>query len=236
VFEPIESQRLYSVVVDHITESILSGEMQPGDRLPIESELADQFNVSRTVIREAIKTLSAQGLVQVAPRRGTIITEPPIDTIIQNIQLRLKLEDASFDDLLFSRRLLEVPIARLAAENANSHNLKVLEKHLLGMQDNLNDIDLFIFHDTAFHVEMARATQNLVLTLLIQIIVDLLGESRQIAVRVRGVTKRALEYHQKIFKAIQMKDSEEAAKLMDEHILQVTDDTNRARKRGLIND
>jgi GntR family transcriptional repressor for pyruvate dehydrogenase complex len=222
--------------VDQITRSILTGQMRPGDQIPTETELAEQSGVSRTVVREAIKALSLQGLVHSTPGRGTFISQPPLETVIDNLHLMLSLEDHTFDDLMVVRELLEVPIARLAARHAQPGNIEALATHLQGMRDYAHDQDGFIHHDTAFHAELARATQNVVLTILQQTISKMLRGARVMLVRVPDAANRALAFHEQLYQAVADADPNAAEQDMRDHLAQVAEDIARARQSGLLGD
>jgi DNA-binding FadR family transcriptional regulator len=229
-FEPLVKERLSRGIVDQITEAILKGKMHPGDRLPTESELADQFNVSRTVVREATQALRAQGLVQVTPGRGTFVTQPTFESVMRSFQLMLRLEDHSFDDLMAARNLYEVPIARLAAKYALPENLDVLRACNEGMAAALHDPKTYMEHDTQFHAELARATQNTVLSVLMQPLILMLQAGRPIVVRVPGKAERSLECHQRIYRAVASGDGDAAAQCMRDHLDQIAKDRERARQ------
>jgi GntR family transcriptional repressor for pyruvate dehydrogenase complex len=233
MFEPVTKDRLYQRIVDQITRAILTGKMNAGDQVPTETELAEQFAVSRTVVREAINTLKSRGLVEVTPGKGTFITQPPIDTVIDSLNVILELEDHSFDDLTVARRLLEIPIARLAALNANPNNLSALEDYLQKMEAATDDAEEFIHWDTAFHSELARATQNMVLAILVQPIVTMMESTREAVAHVPEMVERALGFHHKIFEAVRDGDEAAAENIMHDHLDQVSNDIAEARKRGL---
>jgi DNA-binding FadR family transcriptional regulator len=228
-FEPLTKDRLYRGIVDQITEAILTGKMRPGDRLPTENELADHFGVSRTVVREATQALRAQGLVEVTPGRGTFISQPSIESVINSLQLMLTLEDHSFDDLIATRLLLEVPIARLAAENARPENIEVLRTCNEGMKTSLHKPDSYMEYDMQFHAELARATQNTVLSVLVQPLIMMLQSARRILSSVPGKAQRSLDCHHQIYEAIVRHDGEAAAQGMRDHLDQIARDRDRAR-------
>lgn len=234
MFDPIKPQPLYIQISNQITETILSGDMEPGDRLPTEIELANQFDVSKTVVREAIKILHAKGLVEVAPRRGIIVTKPGIDTLIEGFSIKLNLEKSSFLHLLSARKIIEVPAAGLAAENSSVDNVNRLHKNLLGMKQNINNLDGFINNDTAFHAEIGRATQNQVLAILILIMAQLLNKIRQEAIYLPEIRMDALTSHENIFSAIKEKDPNTAEKEMSKHLDRVIEYTIIAHKEGLV--
>lgn len=228
-FEPLTKDRLYRGIVDQVTEAILTGKMHPGDRLPTETEMAEHFGVSRTVVREATQALRAQGLVDVSPGRGTYVTQPTFESVMSSFQLMLRLENHSFDDLMVARRLLEVPTSRLAAMHALPENLEVLRASNEGMANALDDPETYMHHDTQFHAELARATQNTVLSVLIQPLIMMLQSGRPIVVRVPGKAERSLECHRRIYQAVADSDGEAAARCMQEHLQQIAEDRERAR-------
>lgn len=232
MFAPLNKGRLYQGVIDQITQSVMSGKMRAGDQLPTEPELAEQFGVSRTVVREAMKALSLQGLVDVTPGRGTFVTQPPAEIVITSLLLMLKLEDHSLDDLMAARRLLEAPIARLAAENAQTSDIETLEANLRGMRTSLNDPDAFLEYDTAFHGHLARATHNMVLTVIAQPIILMMRSIRHSMAAVPDMAMRALHFHQALYEAVVSKDGAAAEKCMLEHLEQVAEDLERARQQG----
>jgi DNA-binding FadR family transcriptional regulator len=230
VFEQIKRDRLYKLIIDQITRAILLGEKRPGDQLPAEPELAEQFGVSRTVVREAIKALNVQGLVEVTPGRGTFITHPPIESVTQSLQLLLTLEDHPFDELMVARRILEVPLARLAAENLRASSLKALGLLVEEMRESLDDPEAFVNSDTAFHDELARATQNIVLSVMIKPIIAMMHASREIVARVPDMAARALHCHEAIYEACAQHDGDAAEQAMRDHLDKVAEDIARARK------
>ena len=229
MFEPLERNGLYHKIVDRITESVLTGRMRPGDQLPTETELAEQFNVSRTVVREAIKALSVQGLVNVTQGRGTFITQPPIEKVINSLQLLLTLDNHSFDDLMFARHLFEEPICRRAATNATDDNLKVLKMCNDGMRETIGNPDQYMGFDIKFHSELALATKNTVLTVLIQPLFMMLQASRAIIATVPGKSERSLACHEVIYAAVASHDPDAAELAMREHLDQIARDRDLAR-------
>lgn len=232
-FEPVEKDRLYRRVVDQITRLILTGEMRAGDQLPTSSELEARFGVSRTAVREAVKALGVSGLVQAIPGRGTFVTQPSMDTVISNIHLMLTLEDHSFDDLMVVRRILEVPIASLAAQKGGPDDVGALAQSLELMQCSLTQPMTFIEHDARFHADLARATQSALLFILIQPVMKMLQASREMLSRVPDASVRALECHQQLFRAVAQGDAELAELAMRQHLAQVDAELVRARQVGL---
>src|SRR5205807_3100670 len=112
VYKAVQTSRLYEQIVQQIEESILQGALKPGDQLPAERELAEQFGVSRTAVREAIKALSEKGLVEAYSGRGTFITNGTSQAIRQSLDLMMKLGRlAGANYLAEVRSILEPDIA-----------------------------------------------------------------------------------------------------------------------------
>src|SRR5207253_8878368 len=91
VYKAVRTSRLYEQIVKQIEESILKGELKPGDQLPAERELAQQFGVSRTAVREAVKTLREKGLVESYSGRGTFITNGTSQAIKQSLDFMMRI-------------------------------------------------------------------------------------------------------------------------------------------------
>src|SRR6266568_6981324 len=121
MYSPIQSLKVFEQVAVQIEERILNGELRAGDRLPTERELAEQFHVSRTAVREALKTLAQKGLVDMRPGRGTLVIDGTTGALGDSLGLVMRLELGAVggsDKLIEVREILEVQIAGLAAERA----------------------------------------------------------------------------------------------------------------------
>ena len=151
-------KRLSDWVVTELEERILSGELAPGAAVPAEGELADTLRVSRTVVRDALRTLSARGLVVVQRGRGTIVTEPGDGALSEALVRLLLRADLTFEDVLEARHVLEAVLAPLAAERSEAADLDamggVLESYkeaiAQGNWTNANELHLH-FHLAFLH-------------------------------------------------------------------------------------
>jgi GntR family transcriptional repressor for pyruvate dehydrogenase complex len=242
-FEPLVKDSLYKRIVDQIRDLMLLGQLCPGDQLPTETEMTIQFGVSRTVVREAVKALGAQGLVQAIPGKGTFVAQPASEDIINELQLMLSLEDHSLEDLLTIRRILEIPTARLAAENACPATLEALKWDLEQMRQALGggaegegdlDQDAFVRWDSAFHTDLVRATQNTVLKIYLQPVMLMLQAAREVLTRVPDAAWRAFGCHERIYRAVKDGDGDGAEAAMQEHLSQVSSDIELARGCGML--
>ncbi len=218
-YKPIGPQKkLYKNIVSQVREMIISGTLKKGDRLPSERDLANQFGVSRTAVREAIKSLSEIGLVDIMVGRGTFVANNTADRIVESVDLLLNVEQVKMEDLHYARNVLEMPIARLAARNCTDENIKQLSSLLDQMESNQKHTKKFIDADTEFHVELARATGNSAFVVLIQAIIQILKRERTYSLNFQDQTTVALEHHKEILELVKQKDEKGAEKAMKSHL------------------
>lgn len=221
----ITRERLYEQVVQQLQELVISGRLQPGDKLPPERQLAEQLGVSRTVIREAIKTLEQRGLVKVLTGSGTYVSQMDPRIVSESISLLVQQSTSSFDHLNEVRRMLEIEITGFAAERAQLEDIEAMEEAVQEMEDAVANMkgrpDLledFVEADLAFHDALAKAAQNPLLPILLDPISDLLVEFRRLASSGPGAPEDALNYHRKILKYLKARDVSTCRELMREHL------------------
>lgn len=146
-------------IVDRLTANIRAGDMRSGDKLPTESEIMVRFDVSRTVVREALSKLQAAGLVQTKHGIGTFVSAPDPDG---NFKIAVK-DLATVTDVIAVLELrisLETEAAGLAAKRRTSAQLEAMQSALLGFQRSIEQESDAVPSDFQFHMEVARATGN----------------------------------------------------------------------------
>jgi DNA-binding FadR family transcriptional regulator len=226
MYQTIQPSRLFEQMAGQIRERILHNDIQIGERLPNEHELAEQFGVSRTVVREAMKTLEKEGLVQVQPGRGTFViygTEQAIKDSLNNL---IRFEQSSdWSSLTEVREILEPAIAALAAERADPQHIESLIKAVNTMDEFMEDADAYINADNDFHLLLAKATGNTLLICLVEPIVGLLTEQRKRIFVTRGGPQRGQQHHKAILEAIQRHNSKAARQACLEHLEQINQDS-----------
>jgi len=219
--EPIKRRKIYAEVASQIHRLIEDGRLKPGDRLPPERDLAETFGVSRTSVRDAIRVLEMRGLVEPRHGEGTIVREVPIDAIVSPLADALAMSKNLTADLFDMRKMLEPPLARAAAIRATAEDLLALRK-IMSRQDEQNrNGKVAIAEDTAFHYQIATAAKNQVVLRVIDVIMDLLRESRARSLQGHARAERSLAGHRRIFTAIQGRDPEAAAEAMRLHIEEI---------------
>jgi GntR family transcriptional repressor for pyruvate dehydrogenase complex len=209
---------------------IVESRLGEGDRLPSERELALQFGVSRTVVREAVRALAARRLVDVGIGRGTVVRAPTAESAGESMRLLLRMQAGGADTAKVSevRRILENEIATLAAARRTDADLRALREILDDASSHLDDPDAFIETDLAFHSRLARATQNELFVILLDSLAQVMTEVRLLGLRIPGTAKRALEYHTRVFEAVRAGDPDLARAAMDAHMDEATETLRQA--------
>jgi len=179
VYRAVKTSRLYEQIVQQVEDSILKGQLKPGDQLPAERDLAQRFGVSRTAVREAVKTLREKGLVEAYSGRGTFVTNGTSQAMRQSLDLMIRinpLEGAA--NLAELRLVLEPEIAGLAAPRIEEQLLSTMREAVALMDRNLNDPEGYVEADLDFHLALAEAAGNPLILSLLDSIVGLLREQR----------------------------------------------------------
>ncbi len=226
VYKAVRTSRLYEQIVQQIEESIVKGALKPGDQLPAERELAQNFGVSRTAVREAVKALREKGLVEAYSGRGTFITNGTSQAIRQSLDFMSRIGQLEgLAHLAELRQILEPEIAALAATRIEEQLLASMREAVATMDRNLHDPDAYIEADLDFHLALAEAAANPLVLSLLDSIVGLLREQRLRIFRIDGGPERGQFHHKRILAATEAHDSEEARAAMRAHLGQVREDS-----------
>jgi len=226
VYKLVRTSRLYEQIVQQIEESIVRGDLKPGDQLPAERELAQRFGVSRTAVREAVKALREKGLVEAYSGRGTFITDGTTQAVRQSLDLMVKIGQAEGSAHLAEvRAILEPEIAALAATRVQESELTTMREAVAVMDRAGQDPDAYIEADLDFHLALAEGAANPLILSLLDSIVGLLREQRLRIFRVPGGPQRGQLHHRQILAAVERHDPEEARAAMRAHLEQVREDS-----------
>jgi GntR family transcriptional repressor for pyruvate dehydrogenase complex len=225
VYKLVRTSRLYEQILQQIEDAILKGTLKPGDQLPAERELAQQFGVSRTAVREAVKALREKGLVEAYSGRGTFVTDGTSQAVRQSLDLMMKIgQPGGTTHLAEVRAILEPEIAALAAVRAEEEDIATMREAVAVMDRSGLDGDAFIEADLDFHLSLAEAAANPLILSLIDSIVGLLREQRMRVFKVDGGPERGQLHHKRILEAVERRDSEKAREAMRAHLQQVRED------------
>lgn len=226
---------LHREVAEILSEKIISGEFPEKSMLPPERELCATMGVSRTVIREAIKFLESRGLVRIERGRGMLVQEAQSAPVSENLKLLMRRRGHVLQDLIEIRKMIETGIAGLAATRRTAANLSAMQAALAVMQQHPDEAEGDVDADAGFHAEIARATQNPVVAVLLEPLTDLLRESRVKSFSGPRAVRLRLRQHQEILDRIRAKDTAGAEKAMRKHLSDTERDLAKhakARKAG----
>ncbi len=206
-----------SEITRHLLSYLLSGDLAPGQKIPSERQLAEALEVGRSAVREAIKSLSLLGLLDVRQGDGTYVTGSVSDLLPRVIDWGLLLGERAVADLVEARTEIEISVAGLAAERAEPEDIERLSRHYEAMRA-AGDVGAYVDADIAFHVQVARASRNEVFANLIVSLQSLLGVWAKRVLEYAGETESSLAMHEPILAAIRQKDPAAAREAMRAHM------------------
>jgi GntR family transcriptional repressor for pyruvate dehydrogenase complex len=228
----LKSIRLYERIAAVIRERIATGQLIVGERLPTERTIATHYGVSRNVVREAVRALVQEGLVDVRQGSGTYVTNKTSRAFRDFGEIALTIADPSriFMHLTEVRQMVEPSAAALAAERATAEDIATLRRDVRIMDRASEDVQAFIAADQRFHSMIARATGNELVPLILHPIVGLLDEQRRKLFFIEHSASRAQDFHRKILAAIEGRNGRAAFAAMRAHLEQVSGDISRLMK------
>jgi GntR family transcriptional repressor for pyruvate dehydrogenase complex len=228
MFEGISQGKLHERVAAAITSRILSGELVPGSALPTEPELCEQFGVSRTVVRDAMKMLQGRGLVEVMQGRGTVVSDKLAEFSSDILGMAMQQQQTTLMELWEVRGILEVEIAGLAAERADEADLRDMEQALELMRARPAEAAGYVDADVAFHDALTLAAHNTVMELITRPVAELLRHSRERSYLGPDRVRKATAAHEAILAAVRARDAEAARRAMRQHLDQTGADLREA--------
>jgi GntR family transcriptional regulator, transcriptional repressor for pyruvate dehydrogenase complex len=222
-YSPVVRQiKLPVQVAEQIQGLILAKQLKVGERLPGERDLCEQFKVSRTVIREAIRILEAKGLILSQGGSGTYVRGIQTSDVVDSLGMYIATQSSSIPylELMEIRRVLEVQIAALAAERITEDFVEQLETMLVSMEATLESPEAFAQADLEFHMSLARATGNNLFEIILNPFIEPLYEGRRLSSEIPGVAQEAMVHHRKILDMVKAGDGEGASEAMLSHLEQ----------------
>jgi GntR family transcriptional repressor for pyruvate dehydrogenase complex len=207
-----------SLVVTHIRRLIECGDLNAGDKLPPERELARLTGVSRASVRDGIRSLATVGVVEARRGAGTFVSEGPPLFDVNPLSIFSALHGIPQSELFETRRVIEIDLAGLAAVRAGGEELAAISEEVMEMFASRDDVHRFLVHDIRFHRAVAAAARNPLLAAIMEMVADLFYDQRKSTVdRWRGAPEAA-EQHRLIYQAIRAGDVDSARHEMDEHL------------------
>ncbi len=238
VFTPIKSPRTFEEVSNRIKKLIFDGVFKPGDKLPPETELAQQFNVGRQSVREALRILELSGFItiQKGGGGGAIIKDTISNTISKLFLDAFQLEKITIEELTVARVEIEKTVLKYAILNADASDIKHLQENIRKTREKIEGNLIVIDENIQFHKLLARASKNHLFVIVVEAIttavrhfLSQLGPDSKFSDNEKWYnesiirSKNTLEYHQHILDAIVARDLEQAVERLEKHLLEVKD-------------
>lgn len=223
--EPINKKSTVDLAVEKLTEYIRGGHIQIGQKLPAETALCKELNISRTTVREAYRVLQSQGYLELRPGKGAFVRSKDRD-FIQEAAEWISSHKVQSSDYLYVRLVLEPMVVRLAAQKATEQDVEELTQiHDQFMEACKNkDSDTLALLDAEFHSRIAKISGNDLLIAIMRIVNYYFKILRQNSFRFEHHVMHAIEPHQNILNAIAEKQPEQAVKACTDHTLLAFED------------
>lgn len=209
--------KLPDKVATQIRETIVAHELRPGQRLPSERELGEQFGVSRTVIREALRSLRAMGLIE-SIGRGNRVASVNRATVAETMSLFLQGRPISYEKVHEVRAMVEVEVAGLAAERASDADVGRLQELCDELVHSAGQTERAAEADVDFHRALADATHNELYRILLDAMHDVLLGARRSTLHLEGRIARGARAHRRILDRVRAGDAEGAREAMRRHL------------------
>ena len=225
MFKTARPSTITQKIIDQIRTAILAGKLGPGDVLPPEKELMEQFGVSKQTLRESLRALEHMGLIDVRKGigGGAHIVEVDIEVTKQSLANFLYFKDLTIEDLSELRKLLEPHAAKKAARNISKEDLEHLGQLNDTARNNLrkNFLQELSHNEINFHRVIAKNTGNPILILILDFVENLLEDLKKVLKPDQKFSESVLDAHDKIYDAICKKDPDKAATEMYKHVREV---------------
>jgi len=221
-FNQIKVESPVDKIIKQIRNLITSGQLNSGDRLPSERQLASTLGVSRSYVRDAIRKLEFYGILRTMPQSGTVISGMGITALEGLITDVLAIEEADFASLVETRVILEINAATLAAKKRTSEDIIALRNALSAYETKLSETQQATEEDLLFHLTIAEASKNKVLKSLMLIITpDILKNYAELKVCNSITVQKTIQEHRDILEYIVKQDVQGVKNAMKKHLQDV---------------
>lgn len=236
VFKPVKTKKVYEEIIEQVKLLITEGQLQPGDKLLSERELAEKLDVSRASVREAFSALEMAGIIKIKPGEGSFVRQVSFNNLIEPLSFMLQLETDDMFELLEVRKVLEVAAVGMAAQRATEQDIEAMGKALQAMHQDVLRGDLGDVADAEFHYSVMHAAHNSILNRVMNTIHDLMlsnmRNSRQRMFNSPGMPQILLGMHQNIYQAICDGDAKMARHYMQQHLSLIAKEMSKYRTRA----
>lgn len=220
MFMPIKNIKVYEQVIDQIKDMISDGTLKKGDKLPSERDLAEQLGVSRTSIREALRSLEIIGIIESRQGEGNFIRDSFQNTLFEPLSIMFILNGCKLKEIFELRKVIEIETAALAAKQVTDDELNDMIDLINKMKNSENEEERVIY-DSKFHYKIAEASRNFLIVNILNTVSTLMDsfikDARKIIIN--NMHKDDIDFqHEQIWKALRDHNPLEAAECMRKHM------------------
>ncbi|MBT3359313.1 MAG: FadR family transcriptional regulator [Rhodospirillales bacterium] len=209
----VRRETLADQVADHVRELIDAEGLQPGDQIPTENEITEKLGVSRGIVREAFRALSASGLINVSSGRRSTVGQLQSGVLEKFFSHALITSQADIHNMMSLRQAIEFSAVRMAAANRSYAHLDRMKTALDGMAASLDVRPVFVIHDFDFHAVVCEASGNVLFKLLLEGLNESILDTMRAGIQNRLTAEEnrtVMMLHEDIFKAIENRDETRA--------------------------
>lgn len=219
-YSPVQTRRAFEEVAIQIRDQLSKGALKPGDRLPSERELAEQFGLSRNTVREALRSLEMSGILEFrkGATGGAFVREGHSEAVISGFSDLFRMGVIKPEDLVEARRIVGVEVTRLACQRATEADLLALEQNVAASEAAMaaGDVPKRVEINLAFHALMARAAKNPVLVILVDALIEV--QSKLLEVMTPTPGNKVVLSRKRLLRHLRSRDEAEAVREMQTHL------------------
>ena len=193
-------------VAEDIESRIKSGLLTEGEKLPSEREMAENYSVSRNVVREALKMFNEKGLVDILTGKGAYVTKPKADDLLGKFENALDCSNVNAEELLEARLEMELVIAKKVIANVTDEDIRKMKELFSYMEDSIYNISEYLKLDARFHLFLAQCSNNQVLVLIASTLNNLTDRRSYFSNKGIELIKRAQREHAQMIEAIEKRN------------------------------
>jgi len=223
MFKTARVNRISQNIVEQIRETIISGRLKPGDRLPSEKDLSVEFGVSKASLREALRALEALGMLEVKQGMGggAFVTEVDLETARNNMFNYIFFQNPSIGEFTQLRAFIEPPVAEIAALKWTPADLDYLEDNLNRTREKMDSVPFYYELDTKFHHRIAQISGNRLICFVIDSLKNAIVQIKLQLELDRDFSIQVYKAHMRLFDALRKRDPKQARAEMHRHIVEV---------------
>ena len=230
--EPVGGQSVVNKIVDNITNAIINGELNPGDKIPTEAELSESMGAGRNSVREAIKVLEAYGVVHIKRAEGTFVSQEYDSRMIYPVLYGIILQKDSTSQIVELRKVIDVGLLQLAVDKLRSKSLE--QTQMEAIEKAMEELEKLEYQahmdkpqarslyeaDVQFHMAIVGITENVMLQSICNYVDKITRRSRMVTIDrifLDGEVENFLDLHRRIVKLLQDRDSAGIYAIVEEH-------------------